>query len=88
MRQVTSIKGLILLRLMGQVLLILGVLASTGVGQTDTKLNPVPLAEHPRPDLQRQDWINLNGSRLAIGKRPLPRGDHRAFLLGGAFVRR
>jgi beta-galactosidase/beta-glucuronidase len=62
MRQVTSIKGLILLRLMGQVLLILGVLASTGVGQTDTKLKPVPLAEHPRPDLQRQDWINLNGS--------------------------
>ena len=23
--------------------------------------SPVPLPEHPRPDLQRAEWLNLNG---------------------------
>jgi hypothetical protein len=62
MRQATSIKGSVLLRLMGQILLIPGLLAGTGGRQTETQLKPVPLAEHPRPDFQREDWINLNGS--------------------------
>ena len=28
---------------------------------TRAETTPIPLAEHPRPDFQRADWLNLNG---------------------------
>jgi len=38
--------------------LILGTLGSSLFAQ----LTDIPLPEHPRPDFQRKDWINLNGA--------------------------
>jgi hypothetical protein len=39
-------------------LLILNSLAGRSYGQT---LQSIPLKEHPRPDFQREQWLNLNG---------------------------
>ena len=61
MGKATGFSGLSLLKSAVQSLLILGVIAGTGWGEIDVKLETVPLGEHPRPDLQRQVWLNLNG---------------------------
>jgi hypothetical protein len=36
-------------------------LVSPGQMRGQTRAEPIPLPEHPRPDFQRSDWINLNG---------------------------
>ena len=37
------------------------VLESPGTAQAQRVAESIPLPEHPRPDFQRPDWINLNG---------------------------
>lgn len=32
-----------------------------GLGTTSTTMQNIPRPEHPRPDLQRSEWLNLNG---------------------------
>src|SRR5258708_4336656 len=36
-------------------------LLSAPVTRAQAPTEPIPLPEHPRPDFQRPDWINLNG---------------------------
>jgi hypothetical protein len=33
----------------------------TGIFAQPFDINNIPLPEHPRPDFQREDWVNLNG---------------------------
>lgn len=44
-------------------LVLLGILISLSAGFTTIEGNDnIPLKEHPRPDFQREQWLNLNGS--------------------------
>ncbi|HUV12934.1 MAG TPA: beta galactosidase jelly roll domain-containing protein, partial [Acidobacteriota bacterium] len=61
MEKARGFRGSNRLRLAVQFLLILGVIAGTGAGESSVSSKAAPLAEHPRPDLQRQVWLNLNG---------------------------
>ncbi len=61
MGQARGFRGSNLFRLAVQFLFILGVIAGIGASGSDVSSKEVPLAEHPRPDLQRQAWLNLNG---------------------------
>ena len=50
-------------RLVRRVLCVVGtaVLAAGVARGQSPRLPAVPLPEHPRPDLQRAEWLNLNG---------------------------
>lgn len=48
-------------RCASRVVIVLVSLLMLGVGARGEQ-EAVPLAEHPRPDFQRQEWINLNGA--------------------------
>src|SRR6266536_882918 len=48
-----------------------------------TSSPPVPLAEHPRPDFQREDWQNLNGT-WQFQFDPEDAGGRRVFCVVGA----
>ena len=42
-------------------LLCLTIAARAAVGQLSRDTLPLPLPEHPRPDFERAEWVNLNG---------------------------
>jgi hypothetical protein len=48
------------IRVAGRGLCCLALLAGT-LGAQPTRRDTVPLPEHPRPDFQRAEWLNLNG---------------------------
>jgi hypothetical protein len=37
-------------------------LCSSVLSGNRTAANDIPLKEHPRPDFQREQWLNLNGT--------------------------
>jgi len=39
-------------------------LSCHGCGKVEGRREDFPLPEHPRPDFQRADWINVNESRV------------------------
>ena len=43
------------------VLCMLGILLAGGCTSSNNKTTEIPLPEHPRPDFERAEWINLNG---------------------------
>ena len=47
---------------MKQLQSILIVLGAIAAASCSTKTDEIPLAEHPRPDFERAEWVNLNGT--------------------------